>query len=343
MSECLDLPVKGVSPALWGVKVHWKWPDGSFWGNRLELQCLFADGRLDKVFIPWPVTGKLIGGLKAGERLQVRLRLVDKNGKSRDWRSSDWLDGVSSTDASDYLNRIDDIIRNASDNSDAQNHREHPSGMGWHLNKSGMAHVADESEPLQTSSYNMTVGIKLGAGELQAVMEGINKLARAFEAFSVQVGKNFINDEYIQDGTIQSASISDAIMTGNSAELKSKADDRQMKAEDEHDPVSLNSTADKSRGGPLPFGGFPGPNVISAQHAVGSNSTKSRLSDDMREAVLDAVRNSDFFQLLVEQVNAQSVAHASTVISLQKGIEQALNDTIRNALQPGGLLFNRGC
>ncbi|MCZ7836048.1 phage tail tip fiber protein [Atlantibacter hermannii] len=213
---------------------------------------------------------------------------------------------------------------------------------GWHLNKSGTAHVADEPEPLHTNSYNMTVGIKVGAGELQAVMEGINKLDRAFETFSVQVGKNFINDAYIQDGTIQSASISDAIMTGHSAKLKSKADDRQMKAEDEHDPVSLNSSADKSRGGPLPFGGFPGPNVISAQHAVGSNSTKFRLSDDMGEAVLDAVRNSDLFQSLVEQVNAQSAAHASTVISLQKGIEQALNDTIRNALQPGGLLFNRG-
>lgn len=147
MSECLDLPVKGVSPALWGVKVHWKWPDGSFWGNCLELQCLFADGRMDKEFIPWPFTGKLIGGLKAGEHLQVRLRLVDKNGKSRNWRSSDWLDGVSSTDASDYLNRIDGFFRNASDNSDAQN-----SDTGWHLNKSGEAHIAGEPDSLQVDA-----------------------------------------------------------------------------------------------------------------------------------------------------------------------------------------------
>ena len=302
MSECLDLPVKGVSPALWGVKVHWKWPDGSFWGNRLELQCLFADGRMDKEFIPWPFTGKLIGGLKAGERLQVRLRLVDKNGKSRNWRSSDWLDGVSSTDASDYLNHIDGFFRNASDNSDAQN-----SDTGWHLNKSGEAHIAGEPDSLQVDAE--------------------------------RVGQNFINDAYIQGCAIYNVKIGTVIVSG---QLAGKSDDRLMKVADEHDPVSLKTTAYKFHGEPLPFGGFPGPNVISAKHAAGTSDTKYCLSDDMRQAVIDAVCNSEVFQSLVEQVNAQSAAHASTVISVQKGIEQALNDTIRNALKPGGLLFNCG-
>ncbi|MDU1953374.1 MAG: hypothetical protein E6750_18500 [Atlantibacter hermannii] len=160
MSECLDLPVKGVSPALWGVKVHWKWPDGSFWGNRLELQCLFADGRLDKEFIPWPCTGKLIGGLKAGERLQVRLRLVDKNGKSRNWRACDWLDGVSSTDASDYLNCIDGFFRNASDKSDAQKHPEHPSDTGWHLNKSGTIQSASIGSVIKSGQSEELIDLR---------------------------------------------------------------------------------------------------------------------------------------------------------------------------------------
>ncbi|WP_313471633.1 hypothetical protein [Atlantibacter hermannii] len=302
MSECLDLPVKGVSPALWGVKVHWKWPDGSFWGNRLELQFLFADGRLDKEFIPWPCTGKLIGGLKAGERLQVRLRLVDKNGKSRDWRSSDWLDGVSSTDASDYLNRIDGFFRNASDNSDAQN-----SETGWHLNKSGDAHIAGEPDSLQVDAE--------------------------------RVGQNFINDAYIQGCAIYNVKIGTAIVSG---QLAGKSDDRLMNVADEHDPVSLKTTAYKFHGEPLPFGGFPGPNVISAKHAVGSSDTKYRLSDDMREAVIDAVRNSEVFQSLVEKVNALSAELESDAVRLQRGIDQALSDTIRNALKPGGLLFNCG-
>lgn len=286
--------------------------------------CSLMAGWIKNLF-PWPCNGKLIGGLKAGERLQVRLRLVDKNGKSRDWRSSDWLDGVSSTDASDYLNRIDGVFRNASDNSDAQNHPEHPSDTGWHLNKSGVFHAADKPEPVQTNSYNMTVGINVDAGELQAVMEGINKLVRAFEAFSVQVGKNFINDAYIQDGTIQSAYINDAIISGHSAERKSKSDDRLMK------PVK-----DEPASNPWVYKG--GLNV----HAFNLGATKSCLSDDMREAVLDAVRSSDLFQSLVAQLNALSAEREAAGVSLQREINQAVSDTIRNALKRGGLLFNRG-
>lgn len=245
MSECLDLPVKGVSPALWGVKVHWKWPVGSFWGNRLELQCLFADGQLDKEFIPWPCTGKLIGGLKAGERLKVRLRLVDKNGKSRNWRACDWLDGVSSTDASDYLNCIDGVIRNS-----------------------------------------------------------------------------FINDALIQDGTISNAKIGAAIVSGH---LKSKSDDRLMKnAENLPDSKAFN-LKDKA----CVFSG----SVI---------ASKTCLSDDMREAVIDAVCNSEVFQSLVAQLNTLSNERESDAVRLQRGIDQALSDTIRNALKPGGLLFNCG-
>ncbi|QFH71062.1 hypothetical protein FR762_15630 [Enterobacter sp. E76] len=154
----------------------------------------------------------------------------------------------------------------------------------------------------------------------------------------VQMGKVFISDASIQDGTITNAKIGAAIVSDH---LKSKSDDCLMKADDEHDPVSFKNAAYRFQGDPLPFGGFPGPAVISAKQAVDSSDTKYRLSDDMREAVIDAVRNSEVFQSLVEQVNAQSAAHASTVISLQKGIDQALNDTIRNALQPGGLLHFR--
>lgn len=320
MSECLDLPVKGVSPALWGVNVHWKWPDGSFWGNRLELQCLFADGRMDKEFIPWPFTGKLIGGLKAGERLQVRLRLVDKNGKSRNWRSSDWLDGVSSTDASDYLNRIDGFFRNASDNSDAQN-----SETGWHLNKSGEAHIAGEPDSLQKSTYNLNAGVKTEASEHQEVMQVINKLTRAFEAFSVQVGKNFIKEAFIQPGTIHNASIGGGITTGHNDDFKSQSDDRLMKnAEDLPD-----SKAFTLKDNAYVFSG----SVI---------ASKTCLSDDMRQAVIDAVCNSEVFQSLVAQLNALSAERESDAVRLQRGIDQALSDTIRNALKPGGLLFNCG-
>lgn len=106
MSEILNIPSIATKPELWGVSVKWKWPEGCIWGHRLELQYLFSDGRLEKEFIPWPVSEKLICGLKAGERLQIRLRLIDKNGNCRDWLSGDWIEGVSSTNAGEYLSNI---------------------------------------------------------------------------------------------------------------------------------------------------------------------------------------------------------------------------------------------
>ncbi|MEH4798317.1 hypothetical protein PO472_05625 [Atlantibacter hermannii] len=196
---------------------------------------------------------------------------------------------------------------------------------GWSLNKSGEAHIAGEPDSLQKSTYNLNAGVKTEASELQEVMQVINKLTRAFEAFSVQVGKNFIKEAFIQPGTIHNGSIGGGITTGHNDDFKSQSDDRLMKnAEDLPD-----SKAFTLKDNAYVFSG----SVI---------ASKTCLSDDMRQAVINAVCNSEVFRSLVEQVNAQSAAHASTVISVQKGIEQALNDTIRNALKPGGLLFNCG-
>lgn len=62
---------------------------------------------------------------------------------------------------------------------------------------------------------------------------------------------------------------------------------------------------------------------------------KIRLSDDMREAVIDAIRESDVFKALQASQDAQ----ASALVTTQQAIEQAANDAIRNALKPGGLLY----
>lgn len=103
MSEKLIIPQVLTSPMPWGVKVEWKWPEGSHWFSKLEMQYLHSDGRLEKQVIGWPVTGKAIGGLKAGERLQIRLRPIDKNGAGREWTQGDWIEGVSSSNAEEYL------------------------------------------------------------------------------------------------------------------------------------------------------------------------------------------------------------------------------------------------
>ena len=69
--------------------------------------------------------------------------------------------------------------------------------------------------------------------------------------------------------------------------------------------------------------------------AVNSKATKIRLTDDMREAVIDAIRESDVFKALQASQDAQAAA----LVTTQQAIEQAASDAIRNALKPGGLLY----
>lgn len=111
MSDSLSIPHVTTTPKPFGVNVEWKWPDLSFWGSRLELQYLLADDRLVKEVISWPVTEFMISGLKAGERLQVRLRPVAADGSVRDWRAGDWIEGVSSVDAAEMVQALQDDIR----------------------------------------------------------------------------------------------------------------------------------------------------------------------------------------------------------------------------------------
>ena len=71
--------------------------------------------------------------------------------------------------------------------------------------------------------------------------------------------------------------------------------------------------------------------------ASSANATKLRLSDEMREAVVDAVRNSDFFESLRTELNGQ----AASLAILQQAIHTAVNDAICNAMKPGGMLYGR--
>ena len=88
----------------------------------------------------------------------------------------------------------------------------------------------------------------------------------------------------------------------------------------------------------LSFGGFPG--AIShdkANPADGNNATKTSLNDEMCEAIISAVRESDLFAALQAKIDAQT----ASLTSLQQAMHDAVNDAIRNALKPGGLLYKR--
>ncbi|HDC4615920.1 TPA: DUF1983 domain-containing protein [Enterobacter cloacae] len=116
---------------------------------------------------------------------------------------------------------------------------------------------------------------------------------------------------------------------------------------------SASNNEETAFNGGLAFGGFPG--AIShdgANPADGNNATaepissiasatgtatKTRLTDEMQELVLKAVRESDLFTSLQAKIDAQT----ASVAGLQLAVRDVVNDVLRNALKPGGLLYKR--
>ena len=101
---------------------------------------------------------------------------------------------------------------------------------------------------------------------------------------------------------------------------------------------SASNNEEMAFNGGLAFGGFPG--AIShdgANPADGNNATKTSLNDEMCEAIISAVRESDLFAALQAKIDAQT----ASVVGLQQAMHEAVNDVLLNALKPGGLLYKR--
>lgn len=161
MSESSIVPYVKTTPKPFGVNVEWKWPGGC---AELELQCLHEDGRLVKERIYWPATEYLISGLKAGERLQVRLRPIAADGSVRDWRASDWVEGVSSVDAGEIIEALGEEIRNSC--------ALHSLKEGWFVDRDGKAyiHKALIGDGLLSSNYNVKMNVAYKGKEHEAIM-----------------------------------------------------------------------------------------------------------------------------------------------------------------------------
>lgn len=71
-------------------------------------------------------------------------------------------------------------------------------------------------------------------------------------------------------------------------------------------------------------------------NAVATNAkTKIRLGDEMTQAVIDAVRESDLFTAIQVNIDAQT----ASLTGLKQAMHDAVNDVIRNALKPGGAIW----
>ncbi|KJL64744.1 phage tail tip fiber protein [Enterobacter hormaechei] len=289
MSEPSIVPYVKTTPKPFGVDVEWKWPGGCLW---LELQYLHEDGRLVKEIIHWPAINYLISGLKAGERLQLRLRPlpVGQDGSARDWRAGDWIEGVSSVDTEEIIEALDEEIRNSCALHDLKG--------GWFVDKTGKAYIHEAviGDGVVSANYivkiNVNHGGKLHVAGMAGCIEGDQRKV-VFEA-----------DRFKVNEAAQSAS--------------------------NNEETAFN--------GGLAFGGFPG--AIShdgANPADGNNATKTSLNDEMCEAIISAVRESDLFASLKANIDAQT----ASVAGLQQAMNEAVTNAIKNALKPGGLLYNR--
>jgi len=270
MSESLSIHQISTTPIPFGVSIKWKWPEASYWFSRLELQYLLSDGRLEKELIRWPVTEKHISGLKADERLQVRLRPVAYDGSVRDWRVSDWIEGVTSVDAGEIVEALTEEIRNSC--------ALHGLEGGWSFEKNG--------------------------------------------TLAINNGQVFITD----------AKIGDAVVSQNysvklNVAVKGREHEAGMALGVEGDQSKIVFEADR-------FKVHEAASSIIASVTT-SAKTKISLSDEMKQAIIDAVRESDLFKPLLSGLNEQ----AADITRLQLPIKDAVNDGLRNALKPGGLLY----
>lgn len=69
---------------------------------------------------------------------------------------------------------------------------------------------------------------------------------------------------------------------------------------------------------------------------VSTRKMKIKLGDEMTQAIIDAVRESDLFAALQAKIDAQT----ASVVGLQQAMHEAVNDALRNAFKPGGILWN---
>lgn len=101
---------------IWNIDLTWSFPDGSGDTAYTEIQRSTTDDKANPLLlalVPYPATHYQHGPMRAGVIQWYRARLVDRIGNQSDW--TDWVRGMSSDQASDYLDAIKDEVLLAED------------------------------------------------------------------------------------------------------------------------------------------------------------------------------------------------------------------------------------
>ncbi|WP_156565066.1 host specificity protein, partial [Metakosakonia massiliensis] len=100
----------------WGIKLTWGFPANTSDTLMTEIQYTanadYSDPQL-LADVPYPAAVYSQMGLRAGQIFWYRAQLVDKTGNQSGW--TEWVRGMSSDNASDYLDAIRDQVMSAAD------------------------------------------------------------------------------------------------------------------------------------------------------------------------------------------------------------------------------------
>ncbi|WP_462124291.1 phage tail tip fiber protein [Enterobacter hormaechei] len=236
------------------------------------------------------------------------------------------------------------------------------------VNKRPQALVDDKGPSVPDDSCaplvrTMKLRVELDTSGAQQAVDELDDKIRNSDAFKVlkdgwsfeksgvliiNNGEVFVTDAKIDDAVLSKSYIvklnvagkgkpHEAGMTLGVEEGKQQATFKADRFKVHEAAQSASNNEETAFNGGLAFGGFPG--AIShdgANPADGNNATKTSLNDEMCEAIISAVRESDLFAALQAKIDAQT----ASVVGLQQAMHEAVNDALRNALKPGGILWN---
>ncbi|HID8729422.1 TPA: phage tail tip fiber protein [Enterobacter hormaechei] len=185
----------------------------------------------------------------------------------------------------------------------------------------------------------ITIGVELDTSDVQKTIDELDDKIRNSDAFKVlkdgwsfeKNGTLIINNGQV---FITDAKISDGVLSTNyNVKLndadKGKPHEAGMTLGIEGDQSKVEFKADR-------FNVHEAASSIIGNAVVSAKKMKIKLGDEMTQAIIDAVRESDLFAALQAKIDAQT----ASVVGLQQAMHEAVNDALRNALKPGGILWN---
>ncbi|MDU3764819.1 MAG: DUF1983 domain-containing protein [Enterobacter hormaechei] len=200
-------------------------------------------------------------------------------------------------------------------------------------------HLANTRFGVKQYCSAINIGVELDTTDAQKAIDDLDDKIRNSDAFKVlkdgwsfekngtlviNNGQVFITDAKISDGVLST----NYNVKLNDAD-KGKPHEAGMTLGIEGDQSKVVFKADR-------FHVHEAASSIIENAVAISAKTKIRLGDEMKQAVIDAVRESDLFAALQASINAQE----ASVAGLQQAMRDLVNDAIRNALKPGGILWN---